>query len=128
MLVRVCSRLGNQQFMYAFGRGLEARTNNKVEFFWKDNQNQYALRPYVDVALCNPPEWYVPRFKESKFTFDPDVYKQQDLTWFDGVWQFEKYFQHIADDIRKELTLKSVSLRVQDKADLLRSSNSVFIH
>lgn len=106
MLVRLCSRLGNQMFMYAFGRGLAAKTGKSVQFFWRDEQNRYELYPYpIAAELAPTPTWCVPEYREKQFTFDPAVYEQPDNTQFNGCWQSEKYFEHIADDIRRELTL-----------------------
>jgi hypothetical protein len=128
MIVRLCSRLGNVMFQYAFGRALQAKTGKPVQFVWQDSREEYPLGPYNVHADFLP---FVPAttryYEEKKFNFDPDVYNQIDNICFNGCWQTEKYFVDIAAEIRQTFTLPVVSDELAKVADRLRSTNSCFI-
>jgi len=49
--------------------------------------------------------------------------------FFDGYWQFEPYFSHVADDLRRELTLKEPpSDETKRVAERIRGCEAVCLH
>jgi hypothetical protein len=128
MIVRLSSGLGNVLFQYAFGRGLQAKTGKPVKYIWQDSHRNYPLGPYnLNIEFVPFVPASTSHYQEKKFSFDPDVYGQPD-SCFIGCWQSARYFEHIADEIRQELTLPKISDEAQRIADRLRNTNSAFIH
>lgn len=69
--------------------------------------------------------WY---FVEKTMLHDPDVLSST-ATYYEGFWQTEKYFKDIANDLRKELTLKEGLSPESQKVSLhISSVNSVSLH
>ncbi len=68
-------------------------------------------------------------YPERTFAYDSGVFDRNSSTYFDGDWQTEKYFAHIADEIRAEITpvqkLSEASERVREE---IRASNAVSLH
>ncbi|MEK7607398.1 MAG: alpha-1,2-fucosyltransferase [Patescibacteria group bacterium] len=68
-------------------------------------------------------------YKEQTFAYNPNVLKRKDNTYYDGYWQTEKYFKHIEDEIRTEITSQK-PLSLQNKAILeeIKKVNAVSLH
>jgi hypothetical protein len=82
----------------------------------------YAKRLHIDKIIF--PLYYL----EKEFTFNPRMFSK-DNTCFSGVWQSEKYFKHIEDEIRKEVSLiKPLSEYSQGIMDDIRKKNAVSLH
>ncbi len=60
----------------------------RIFFKWQD-QLPYFKRRYV---------------KEAFFGFDPKILEVGKIAYLEGYWQTEKYFEPVANDLRKELT------------------------
>lgn len=68
-------------------------------------------------------------YPERTFAFDPLVFEQKGSIYFDGDWQCEKYFSHIADEIRAEVTpVKALSAGTEKTRNEIRSANAVSLH
>lgn len=68
-------------------------------------------------------------YPEQTFAFDRKVFSAGKNTYFDGYWQTEKYFKHIGDEIRQELTLtKAFSAGSQEISDRIRKTNAISLH
>jgi Glycosyl transferase family 11 len=120
MLVRLTGGLGNQLFMYAFGRSLATIKNESLKFDWRRSTWDYALEPFrLPIILIEPTT--VPLvYTENGFKWDSDAYKKPEGTYYNGYWQSEKYFN--VDLLRKDFSWWVNSpLRVQFK-------NKAFIH
>jgi Glycosyl transferase family 11 len=113
VIVRLTGGLGNQLFMYAFGRSVAAARKEKVKFFFQRSSWDYALEPFHLPIEFQKPEWNVV-FDELSFAFDSGVFSKdirsayEDLgkAYFRGYWQSEKYFNVdlIRNDFKHWLT------------------------
>jgi Glycosyl transferase family 11 len=127
MIVRLTGGLGNQLFMYAFGRSLSDYKGEELRFYWSRSSWDYGLDAYnTYVKLVNYPH-NSPTYDEKTFAFDSDVYANPPNTFFRGYWQTEKYF-YDPEGLRKEISLKVISPKLAEEADCLRNENSVFVH
>ncbi len=67
-------------------------------------------------------------FVEKGFPFNSNVFSKNH-SYLEGFWQTEKYFKHIEDDIRAEITLKNpLSSYSKSVMDEIRSSNAISLH
>lgn len=100
MIVRLTGGLGNQLFMYAFGRSVAMATQEpELSFHWCRSTWDYALGPFhLPIKLTEP--YDRPIYNEKGFVFDPGVYNTYEGSYFQGYWQSEKYFN--VDLIRKD--------------------------
>jgi hypothetical protein len=135
VIVRLTGGLGNQMFMYAFGRALSLRRQEPVQFHWARSTWDYALDKYnVNVELVDPKP--VDRmYTEASFGFDGNALGQPSNTYLSGYWQSEQYLEDYSyredysDIIRKELTLKNApSPLTVGFSNELAKEESVFIH
>jgi len=103
-----------------------ARTGDFCGFVWLRNHNTLFTLLYERLRLkkiMNP--WY---YKQKYFPFDPAVFTR-DHTYFAGFWQTEKYFKHIAPEIRRELTLKKpLGPKAAEIAEQMEKTEAVSIH
>jgi hypothetical protein len=68
-------------------------------------------------------------FQESKHSFQKELLLLGDNIYLEGYWQTEKYFQDIADIIRKEFTLKKeFSVDDQEITQHIQNSNGISLH
>lgn len=68
-------------------------------------------------------------YPERTYAYDPDVFAQNNNIYFDGYWQTEKYFTHIADELRKEITpIKPLSEYSQSIRAEIQKTNAVSLH
>jgi hypothetical protein len=69
------------------------------------------------------------RGKEHSFAFDPKILSLGPDAYLDGYWQSPKYFNAIADVIRKDFSLKKPPAEnIQKLAEEIKSQNSLCIH
>jgi len=109
-------RLGNQMFQYAALRGIAAKRNLSwcvppAEMFGlsdhkvkETNSNLYDcfnLASIEHYGILDGPEYV----NESS-RYDPYVFTINDNTSIAGYFQSEKYFEHIADEIKADFTFK----------------------
>lgn len=137
IVVHLKGGLGNQMFQYATGRGLQAAQNEQYEqsslllsthSLSGNPDRDYGLNVFAITAeVATPNETYPVkypygvlskgwRFLAGRFLkqfrtvhFDQSILKKTGDVFLDGYFQSEKYFDHIAEDIRKEFKLKSLS-------------------
>lgn len=153
MIVALSGGIGNQLFQYAFGRGYEQRTGEKVLYdtsmLTRDSNRNFELdqykielsiakgiRPFVSyfcyrLAPRNEKNGVISRLlniqRETKvFTYQEDFVKNAYLV---GYWQNEKYFLNIADDLKKDFVYKK-PLNTEQKELIykIENENAVAIH
>jgi Glycosyl transferase family 11 len=127
MIVRLTGGLGNQMFMYAFGRGVSERRHEPLQFLWGRSTWDFGLEAFdIKIPLAIAPVAHNPVYDERTFAYDEGVYSAPRNAYYRGYWQTEKYF---SPNFRKELVFKQPwREEVVRMADKLRSENSVFIH
>jgi hypothetical protein len=128
MIVNLTGGLGNQLFMYAFGRGVAETTGRPLGFCWKRSVWDYVLDRYVDVLLVTDP--CGPIYRERSMLFDKEVYHPAASEhYFCGYWQTEKYFRHIAGRLRDEIQPRfNIDREWLIQGERLAAENSVLIH
>jgi hypothetical protein len=106
MIVYLIGGLGNQLFMYAFGRSVAAV--RKIPLFFNRDvfrtyQRPYSLDAYnLDLHFSGIGR-STPVYNERGMPFDKDVYTAAPNSVFYGYWQTEKYFEK--EIIRTELQM-----------------------
>jgi hypothetical protein len=132
VVTRLYGGLGNQFFQYAIGRALAARHGAQLKLdvsaYSHLRSRSYELDRYpiaADIAsegvmrmirsrdgplltLADPsrpaPLGRFTRYEEPHFHYDPVVEALAPPVYLMGYWNSERYFGHIADLIRRELT------------------------
>ncbi len=103
-----------------------AKESDLGGFVWLRKHNAFFNFLYHRLRLkkiIKP--WY---YGEKTFTYDQEVFSSKAL-YFEGFWQSEKYFKDIADEIRKEITLKApFSTHSLELLKKIEETNSVSIH
>ena len=103
-------RLGNQIFQYAFIRGAAA----KCDLDWiipgpeADRYDNYGLFDCFELSGCKKTgETSYQTFEYRDTAFDPSIFESCiDNTNYSGIFQTEKYFEHIDSELRKDLTFR----------------------
>jgi hypothetical protein len=68
-------------------------------------------------------------YPERTFAYDPEVWNINRTTYFDGDWQTDKYFSHIADEIRAEVTAaRPLSEQTKKTIEEIRKVTAVSLH
>jgi hypothetical protein len=68
-------------------------------------------------------------YREPHFRFDPAVAKLRAPIYLDGYWQTEKYFLHIADQLRREFALQTPLVGTNATlAAQISATNAVSLH
>ncbi|HVU06301.1 MAG TPA: alpha-1,2-fucosyltransferase [Thermodesulfobacteriota bacterium] len=68
-------------------------------------------------------------YPEKTFAYDVEVFARKSSTYFDGDWQGEKYFRHIADELRAEITpVKALSEASLKALEEIKKANAVSLH
>ncbi len=132
-------QLGNQMFQYAAARGISSKLGvpfmvpNHREIFDDGIGNRYPILLYDAFKLTGA---------TLLGTFDTENYIQEDYFNFDetffnldkninyslvGFFQTEKYFKHIEDEIRKDLTFKD-EIVDECKSLIVRFDNPISLH
>lgn len=84
----------------------------------------YGYAKYLRINKIILPFYYV----ENGLTFHPEVFSKN-RNYFWGYWQTEKYFKHIEDEIRKEISLiKPLSSYSRDVMNEICKKNAVSLH
>jgi len=64
-----------------------------------------------------------------KKNFDPHIFENKKRTYYWGYWQSEKYFNHIADQIRTDFTFKNqLNEKNLQVADAIARTSAVSVH
>jgi hypothetical protein len=117
-------RLGNQLFQIASTMGIAAANNVSVAFpKWKYATVFETPLPYWDGKLNQ-------HFFEKEFTYSPVTVAKKTDTDIHGWLQSEKYFEHIADDVKLQFRFKMEFLKeVNNKLPIdLADKNVCAIH
>lgn len=70
-----------------------------------------------------------PKGTEKSFNFDKNILGLEGDIYLDGYWQNLKYFEDIADIIRKDFIIKDkLSLNIQNLKEIIEKENSVCVH
>ncbi|MEY8839908.1 alpha-1,2-fucosyltransferase [Cribrihabitans sp. XS_ASV171] len=147
---RLHGRLGNQMFQYAAAAGLAARCGTRVALdprgalargegvltrvFDLDLAEPEALPPLKSEAPLSYALWRVagrtPRFfREQGLGYNPTIETAPDGTYLHGYWQSEKYFAHIAGDIRRAFTFPGFSnARNAEMAARIGEGEAISLH
>ncbi len=153
IIIRLNGGLGNQMFQYAMGRAtsLHNNVNFKIDVVTgihpNDTQRLYALgnfniiEDFASKTEINNLKYplgllsKIYRFTRKKIFrqfykgFDEHMFHVGDNAYLDGFWQSWKYFDDVADSIRKDFTLKnSLSDRAKKIADAMQQVNAVSVH
>lgn len=157
IIIRLLGGLGNQLFIYAFGRALELEHNLDVYFdtfsgFKKDTyKRKYELDNFnvkIKKATLYDSLFY-PINKRSKkiknILYPESVLIEEDSkfsvkelllnaekykkVFLQGYFQKQEYFENINEELRKEITLKTeLSGIVKEYLEQINTCNSVAVH
>jgi hypothetical protein len=150
IITRLHGRLGNQMFQYAAARGLAARLGTQVAL---DSRGALArgegvLTRVFDLPLSDatnlPPTkrdaplryaaWRLmgrnPTFRRERgLGYNPDIENWGDNGYLHGYWQSERYFAHVADDIRHDFEFPDFSTTQNaEMADRVAQGLSISLH
>lgn len=154
--VRFWGGLGNQFFQYSFGRALAIKTGEDLRFYMLDKEKTPATLSITefdaDISFLQPET-----LKKIYFCYGNNlmVRAERKLTslfpfihpgimiekgpgyseigepynkYFDGYWQSYRYFNHIADRLKEELTLKRSVKLPCSWFEEINSCQSVAVH
>ena len=156
LIIQVNCGLGNQLFMYAFGRALSLETgktlllDKSIYLLGKGKSREYLLEKYntagrsvsflgnftiLRFLIAN-------RFKKylGKEYLNPSVFKEPqsrafvraavfpEETIYSGFWQSPAYFEKYKEIIHSDLTLKKEPVIDSRITEVVRKDNSVSIH
>ncbi len=147
-IVKFEGALGNQMFSYAFYKALKNHNNSCVVADLRKYKfppfiiNGYELNRIFDVKydyVIFSFTWYkIVNFltgkkkyvkEEGTGIFDPKFLDYGNSVYYDGFFQSEKYFAHIADEVRKAFQFKPVESEANKTlVETIQNSNSVFVH
>jgi hypothetical protein len=121
--------LGNQMFQYAAARAVALRTGATLaldlSWFPTQSKQDFGLAAFpISATLLDATQptpggsRRLPVVKERGFHFQPAVLTSAPSCYLEGYWQSERYFEAVADDIRRDFRLDPIpeaeSLRNQD--------------
>lgn len=160
VVVQLIGGLGNQMFQYAVGRAISARCKVPllldVSGFEKYSLRRYELdamaidaciatrkelaqyngtAPHQNILMRTLDRFNLSRkgqvLAEASYSYDERVVTVDAPVYLKGYWQTERYFAHLADDIRREFSLKNGFDSSNEKiAQLIDAAgdNSVSLH
>jgi len=130
-------RLGNQMFQYAFIRGVA----NKCKLEWMipgpkvNRPDNYGLFDCFELKNCNIEtnigESFYKTIECRDMHLNEDILNNSlDNVNYSGIYQTEKYFEHISNSIREDFTFKSGYLEPCQKFidSLGGRENCIFLH
>lgn len=124
--------LGNQLFEYTFARYLEKKTGNETILWTALYGTSYETRAF---ALDKFNAHYNSMNGEITCSGAYDEFNLPELSnideiFFRGFFQDKKYFDEVAEEVRRELSLKShlISDSLKAEVDTIKQMESVAIH
>lgn len=67
--------------------------------------------------------------REKHYHFDPEILRLRGDVYLDGYWQCEKYFEDVAETIRKDFTLRTAPDPINSEiGEVIQNSEAVSIH
>lgn len=135
IVTRLIGGLGNQMFQYAVGRAVARRSKAllalDVSGFANYDLRRYELAEFniaahvasekqlISLGVVSKPPTFINRLlkrmgyaapehvlREASFTYDSRIESASAPVYLDGYWQSEKYFVHIAEELRQEFSLR----------------------
>lgn len=146
VVVKLMGGLGNQMFQYAAGLALARRTGAKLTLdlsFLLDRTprpdfvfRNYDLDLFDLAAECEVSKdaraavQGLPLFREKHFNYDPAFESLAGPHQLDGYWQSPRYFEAIADEIRRTFTAFRTRLTSAQEAmaKRIRGSQAVCVN
>lgn len=147
---RLHGRLGNQMFQYAAARGLAARLGVPVALDSRGavRRGEGVLTRVFDLPLAEPDRlppdrkdnllgyglWRLfgrsPRFhREHGLGYNPAIESWGDDSYLHGYWQSERYFAHVAGEIRRDFTFPAFSnTQNEEMAARIGESLAISLH
>ena len=147
---RLHGRLGNQMFQYAAARGLAARLHAPLVLDERGalHRGEGVLTRVFDLPVVAPARlpparhvapfryalWRLilsdPKFRREKgLGYNAAIEGWPDESYLHGYWQSEKYFSHIANDIRREFRFRvPPSPRNVEMADQINECTAISLH
>ena len=144
--VEMLGGLGNQLFRYAAGRSL-AQKHKTGLILDVSHYEKYKLRTFelgcfnIKAEVRNSTDIFTriatgalkffpgqKTYREKYYHFDSGFFDLPDGTYLSGYFQSEKYFSPIALQLKKELTLKTMTLITKKLLKEITSTNSVSVH
>lgn len=105
--IKLTNGIGEQLFQYAVIRALSLRLKTELCYdLSKLDSNQNWLEKFTVPAQPKFDSIQMKILQEPNDKFFPEVLSLEDNVLLDGKFQFEKYFEDQADQIRKELVIK----------------------
>ena len=127
-------RLGNQMFQYAALRGIAARRGYDwcippENYEHKDNYGLFETFEMKNVTESNIGFVDGQYIQENDHCFIPEFFEEcPDNVSLDGYFQTEKYFSHIAKEIREDFTFRKDYLSPCQEYINSLPSNPIFLH
>lgn len=150
IITRLHGRLGNQMFQYAAARGLAARLGAKVALDARTaiRRGEGVLTRVFELPLAGPPAlpparhdsllryalWRLfgsnPKFRRERgLGYNRAIESWGDNSYLHGYWQSERYFAHIADEIRRDFAFPPIrDARNAEMAARIGETLSVSLH
>jgi len=150
IFTRLHGRLGNQMFQYAAARALATQRGTQVALDARGAlaRGEGVLTRVFDLPLADPvglpparhaaplryAAWRIlgrdPVFhREQGLGYNRQIKQWEDNSYLHGYWQSERYFHHIAADIRKDFTFPPISNQQNaDMAGRIAQGLSVSLH
>lgn len=148
IIVQIKGGLGNQMFQYSLARKLSILNNNAPIRFDDFTQKAGVKRTFeidqfnIVGSKLNDIETYLYKIQKKlgiykiayesdndNGDFKPEVLQLKGNVYINGYWQTHKYFDAIADIIKKDFTLKSSPDEYNSKLlDQINSTESIVIH
>lgn len=150
IITRLHGRLGNQMFQYAAAAGLAARLNVPVGLDSRlaVSRGEGVLTRVFDLNVMNPAPlpplksdgfvkyamWRLfgraPRFQREKgLGYNVELETCENDTYLHGYWQSERYFDHIADQIRLAFAFPNFSnAQNADMASRIKETPAISLH
>ena len=126
-------RLGNQMFQYASLRGIAAYNGYDWMIPPEDvsHRDNYGLFETFEMSHVKPENLGVSNSRtvsETTHAFDEALFYTKDNVNVDAYLQTEKYFVHIADQIREDFTFKQEYLEPCKEYISSLDSSPIFLH